>query len=78
MHLQSESLSTLMFAVARCRNRKFVARSSRRFVSRGCTPEKAGGTVKLTTVDHALVRGLVTAGPDASQSVLCLNSSVGI
>ncbi len=30
-----------------------------------------------TTVDHALIRGLVTAGPDASRSCLCLETSVG-
>lgn len=38
---------------------------------------KAGGTVNETTVDHALIRGLVTAGPDASRSCLGLGSSVG-
>jgi len=30
-----------------------------------------------TTVDHALIRGLITAGPDASRSFLCLGTSVG-
>ena len=30
-----------------------------------------------TTVDPALMRGLDTAGPDASRSVLCLGASVG-
>lgn len=38
---------------------------------------KAGGTVIETTVDHALIRGLVTAGPDASRSCLGLGTSVG-
>ena len=38
---------------------------------------KAGGTVNETTVDHALIRGLVTAGPDASRSCLGLGTSVG-
>ncbi len=38
---------------------------------------KAGGTVNETTVDHALIRGLGTAGPDASWSCLGLGSSVG-
>ena len=38
---------------------------------------KAGGTVNETTVDHALIRGLVTAGPDASRSCLGLETSVG-
>ena len=38
---------------------------------------KAGDTVNETTVDHALIRGLVTAGPDASRSCLGLETSVG-
>jgi len=37
----------------------------------------AGGTIIETTVDHALMRGLGTAGPDASRSFLCLVASVG-
>jgi hypothetical protein len=31
-----------------------------------------------TTVDHALMRGLATAGPDTSRSCLGLETSVGI
>ena len=39
---------------------------------------RAGGTIIKTTVDHALMRGLDTAGPaDASRSFLCLGTSVG-
>jgi hypothetical protein len=37
---------------------------------------KAGDTVNRTTVDHALIFGLVAAGPDTSRSCLGLETSV--
>lgn len=68
--------STLMFAPSRVRHENFsLALAS---VSFEWPPLcKAGGTVNETTVDHALIRGLGTAGPDASWSCLGLGSSVG-
>jgi hypothetical protein len=64
--------STLMLACSRDRREKSLpacirqkfGRSGHRWTSRRQDFE--------TTVDHALIRGLVTAGPDASRSCLSL------
>ena len=38
---------------------------------------RAGGTIIKTTVDHALMRGLDTAGPVMRRGAFCLGASVG-
>ena len=50
-----------MFAVSSCRHEYSFARD-RAFQNRPPLG-RAGGTIMKTTVDHALIRGLVTAGP---------------
>jgi hypothetical protein len=54
----------------------FLPRSDRN-QSTGSAPGQSRRHGFKTTVDHALIRGLVTAGPDASRSCLCLETSVG-
>jgi hypothetical protein len=69
-------LSTLMFATSSCRHRKPFA-----FISSIFSMAAAGQGRRHdheTTIDHALMRGLITAGPDTSRSFLGLVSSVGL
>ena len=52
---------------------RFLPQSDRN-QSTGSAPGQSRRHDFKTTVDHALIRGLVTAGPDASRSCLCLEN----
>jgi hypothetical protein len=67
---------TLMFAISSCRHRKTFACISSIF-SMAATGQGRRHDHE-TTIDHALMRGLITAGPDTSRSFLGLVSSVGL
>jgi hypothetical protein len=62
-----------MFAISSCRHDKSLLAVELILVA---AAEQGWRHDPETTVDPALMRGLVTAGPDASRSVLCLEASV--
>jgi hypothetical protein len=70
-------LTTLMFATSRSkRQNSFPADLGRNYAIGSVDGHSRGHGLK-TTVDHALIRGLDTAGPDASRSCLSLGTSIG-
>lgn len=72
--IQPKVRSTLMFAISSCRHDKSLPAVELILVA---AAEQGWRHDPETTVDPALMRGLGTAGPDASRGVLCLESSVG-